>query len=691
MALFFGTTRTGIQRDSKRHRSWARCTALALTLALPFPGLAESAPGYSGIGVFELPAIARAEEAILTRARLGSAEESAAQLSGLIARYPDAWRLRLLAAGLAVARGDKDGAVTALLEADRLEAPGLREILSGDEFAEIAADPRLAAIGGHPAQQPAPPEPGLISGGQARVTPGNSTWDPERRRIVTRFAFPPILRTHSFAQNPPPGPLQELQQLVRRGQAAGNTGDLYDNRDGGHSALPQGAREQLSHVVYGPQAEAAGLHYGLNTALLFDAPTFGNSSTALTGQLWRSQPRHALTTPGGPQSLWELYTNNHIYVFPEHTDHDPVAGGGQGDVFPALTPYMLISQGSSGSDQPILEAIKTILAAFPPDVKERLRHERLIAPAVQKVFRSGLTGLGPEGILDPLAHPSVFLAESIDLAAMIRTAQQMRPETLPGLTRIRVLRESPPHASVFAERLSERLFDTPAAVARVWRGGQFTRSFVLGAAETVDPNGRDLTFHWRVLRGDPDRIRTKPLDEAGTRVEVEIDWQEPAPVPGRAEITSSRVDIAVFADNGAEISAPAYFSLLFPAHERRTYDAMGRPLRIDRRRDGADAYADPLIWPVQDWEDRFDHAADGTLLGWVRTDDQGTRQYTPHGLEVLETGEDGRPAIARQVGYRVEPVPGHGTRVVIVPGETRYRLRYEGPADRTGRPAPLAE
>lgn len=72
--------------------------------------------------------------------------------------------------------------------------------------------------------------------------------------------------------------------MVRRGQAAGNVGDIYDNRDGQHSSLAGAKDVQLTVAKYSEAAAAKGLHYGLNEALVFNAVTFGNSSTALKGK-----------------------------------------------------------------------------------------------------------------------------------------------------------------------------------------------------------------------------------------------------------------------------------------------------------------------------------------------------------------------------------------------------------------------
>ena len=168
--------------------------------------------------------------------------------------------------------------------------------------------------------------------------------------------------------------------------AAGNHGDLYDNRDGDHSNLAPVSLPQLTYVEYAAAARDARAHHGINANHFFNAITFGNSSTAIVGTaFWRSQGRLALTDGNAPRSLFRHYATNHIYLYPEHRDHDPK----HGDVFPANTPYFVMSQGSSGSDKPFLRAVGSILAAFRPEVKAFLRTANLIAPTVQMILRRG--------------------------------------------------------------------------------------------------------------------------------------------------------------------------------------------------------------------------------------------------------------------------------------------------------------
>ena len=233
-----------------------------------------------------------------------------------------------------------------------------------------------------------------------------------------------------------------------------------------------------------------------------------------------------------------------------------------------------------------------ILAAFRPDTKARLVEEGLLAPTVQFVFRrSQRSVLSREDYLSGLAHPSAFPPYEIGLARMVSLANAIAPDAIPPLVRLAVLEEDRPREGVdyFGEGLSEQLFDTPAAIGRVWRGKDYTRRMLVSAEDTADPNGRPLDFHWRLLRGDPDAgahraARRRPAGERST-----IDWQDPRPVAEESPVLSARVDIGVFADNGVHDSAPAIVSVLLPRHETRRYE----PGPDGRPRIAAIDHADP--------------------------------------------------------------------------------------------------
>jgi hypothetical protein len=395
--------------------------------------------------------------------------------------------------------------------------------------------------------------------------------------------------------------------------------------------------------------------YGLAQTMLFDAPLIGNSSTALTDRvLWRSQPRLALSTPGGAQMLFQNYASGQIHVYPEHRDHDPELG----DLLSANTPYVLITQGSSGSDLPHLEALAMILAALRPDTKAVLRDTGLIAPTVQMVYRRARVGVrSRDAYLSGAAHPSVFRASDIALARMVSLANAIRPDGVPPMVRLQVLQESVAVEGVdyFGTGLSEVLFDTASAIARIWRSRVGRRSMVVTAADTVDPNGRDLRFDWVLLRGDPDRVRITPLTSDGRYAQIEMDWQDPRPAPGSPDILSHRIDIGVFANNGAHDSAPAFVSVLLPRHERRVYetgpDGAPRILSIDRSRTDA-IYADPLLFPEASWRDLYQYDKAGQLSGWARHRAERVYEYDVDGRQIPDGAGSGSAKVS--VRYLIE-------------------------------------
>ena len=461
---------------------------------------------------------------------------------------------------------------------------------------------------------------------------------------------------------------QLLRRLTATGRAAGNAGDLYENRDRGHSRLPPEAHPQLTHVLYAEPLQAAGRDYGLALDLLFDAPLIGNSSTAFTaGPNWRSQARMALTMGAGtwPDQLYENYASGQIHVYPEHRDHDPETG----DLFPANTPYYLVSQGSSGSDQPHLEALAMILAAFRPDTKAALKEAGLIAPTVQMVYRRARVGVRSRAAyLSGAAHPTVFRASDIDLARMVSLANAIAPEDIPPMVRLKVLEETTAQPGVdhFGAGLREVLFDTPSAIARIWRSQTGRRSMVVTAADTVDPNGRALTFDWVVLRGDPERIRITPLTPDGRYAQIVMDWQAPRPAPGTPDLLSHRIDIGVFANNGVYDSAPAFLSVLLPRHETRRYDTGpdGAPRIREIRRDPAEGvYADPVLFPLMSWRDIYSYGPEGNLLGWQRDRAGEVTQYDAQGHRLLSAPGEA-PVRTTPVHYALVPDEEDGLEIV---------------------------
>lgn len=500
-----------------------------------------------------------------------------------------------------------------------------------------------------------PADPVPVIDGVALVSAQTAEATPSARRLA-RFRFPAADDTPVLGDQIESNGHRLLKRLYAEGAAAGNWGDLYDNRDADHSRLPAENHPQLSHVSYDDAARQAGLNYGLQGEYLFDAPTIGNSSAAVDdGRFWRSLPRLALTIGEGadPIDLYRNYVSGQIHVYPEHRDHDAE----HGDLLPANTPFYLISQGSSGSDQPHVEALAIILAAFRPGTKAFLRESGLIAPTVQMIFRRGQTDVPDRATyLSGVAHPTVFPAGKIDLGRMVALANALSPGTVPPMVRLHMVSEERATEGVdyFGAGLSETLFDTPTAIARIWRSFRHSRSMIVSAETTRDPNGRPLSFTWAVLRGDPARIRIEPMRANGSRARITIEWQDPQPVAGFPGIMSNRIDIGIFASNGFHDSAPAFVSVLLPQHETRRYEpgpgGMMRIAEIDRSaREGG--YVDPALFPHTPWRDEYTYAPDGHLTGWRRWRGRSATHYSASGARIVAVDVEGQPSKLEDVRY----------------------------------------
>lgn len=379
-----------------------------------------------------------------------------------------------------------------------------------------------------------------------------------------------------------------LQKWWAEGSAAGNVNDWYDNRDGDHSPFDVRRFPQLQRVVYTPDMIRDKVHWAA-ARQVHPFVVLGNSSTSAPPNQGGSNPRQYYSSTNGLAFLAGQYLANNLYVYPEHRDHDPGRNGlgpggeeGFGDLYPTNTPYLLISQGSSGSDQPILHAVASVLAAFRPDVKTKLVDNGMLMPTVQMIFRMAASPLQPGDYLTGKAHPTAFDGGRLDVVKMLELAHGITVDDLPPLVRLKVLAEERPRpgADFFEPSGTEKLADTPQVVARIFRGKEQRRRMIVSAELTKDLNNRPLRFEWKVLRGDPDDIHIRPKNDAGSVVEIDVGAPKRRPVVPSSPLESNRIDIGVFAHNGKHWSAPGFVTWFGIDHEARTYDDKGRVAEI---------------------------------------------------------------------------------------------------------------
>lgn len=375
-----------------------------------------------------------------------------------------------------------------------------------------------------------------------------------------------------------------LRKWHAEGTAAGNTGDFYDNRDRDHSPLHLAPYPQLDVVTYTDQERQQRIDWALQIFLMPHV-TFGNSSTSAPVLFGGSNVRTYYTHPRGMEFLYQQYRANNLYMYPGHHDHHPGHNGSPfyGDVYPANCPYLITSQGSSGTDQPFMRAVPLTLAAFRPEVKKRLAETGLLMPTVQMIFRSSNKHLiDPRDYLTGKAHPSVFEGSWVDNLKMVQAAHEVQLHNLPPLIQLQVESEDEPveGRDYFEPGATEKLADTPAAISRVVRGRNYIRKMIVSAAGSFDLNHKPLTYHWAVLRGDKDRIKIEPKNVAGSVVEIQVPYHDRRKIDGNPNLESNRVDIGAFVHNGTYYSAPGFITFFALDNEARTYDDRGRLLEI---------------------------------------------------------------------------------------------------------------
>ncbi|MDF2231890.1 hypothetical protein P2H44_04930 [Albimonas sp. CAU 1670] len=667
-------------------------------LTPPPPGVAR-AP--AEVPIFRRTEFQREAREVSESFRLGRPAEGEAALRRLIARWPRMEALRLALAEILARRGEYDAAEAQLAAAAEAGYRDAQAVTRSPLFAPMQDRPgfqaALAAMdepAPPPADPPKPAIPSAIADGDAVISEANAEWSTRDGVVRAWFTAPEADGSPRLAMSGDSPEARLLNRLVAGGAAAGNRGDFYENRDDDHSLLRRGLFPELTYLEHEPAVRAQGFGRGLADGIVVASgeelypPLFGNASTAVAGgPYWRSMARLGLTSTGGPQELWREYASNQIYIYPEHKDHD----GFYGDVFHANTPYMIVSQGSSGSDQTALRGVAAILAALKPETKAALVRERLVAPTVQMIWRRGQAGIeSDEAYLSPLAHPTVFDPETAEPERMIEIANALEPAQIPPMVRLKVLEESRPTPGItlFGEGLAQPWFDTPSAISRLFRGTERTMTMRVGAAETQARDDRPVSFRWVLLRGDPAKVRIRPGGARGEQAVIEVDWHEGVEAPPRG-LRSHRVDVAVFAQvEGAALSAPAFLSIAFPPREERLYRDDGQVEMINYDASVRQAeYADPWLWPERGWRDLYRYESDGRPAGWTRTAEDAFERYTRHGARVIESDLRERPLRAEVMAYPL--IPEREVRVVHrVPAGPRLVYEYDGPQDRVGYATP---
>ena len=527
-------------------------------------------------------------------------------------------------------------------------------------FAELVG--RARSLKGKPgAGRPEPATAVVRPGGKFTLEEANLGWnfdlgvyeanmktgDPER---------PLAPQATDFGKSKPTAPERPyVVAWISEGTSSGNTGDIYENRDGGHSMLATGDFPGIATVEHHPEAKAAGTATDHPLTIYPDCAVFGNVSRARVGDaFWRSLGRASMTDANIAARMNLMYLCNQFWVMPAHKDygHENI-----GDVFPGAAPFQFITVGSSWSDQPALRAALAASASFLRPTKEAIVKRILIGPTMQWLLRRTRKGVETEDdYLSPKAHPTAFDAASLDTVRLVETAHALRPEQIPPVALLNMINSKanpirhPVPGRDFPDAVGEVLYATSSAICIVLRASEGVRTFMFHARSVGAST--PSTFAWRVVHGDASAVK---IAETG-------DLPDTTPERGFAKITidrrgiTNRIDVACFAKaEGTSWGAPSFISFFPIPQEKRVYRPDGKIASIDYSNPD-NVYSDPLVALPRHWKDTYSYDASGKLLGWTRSANGAeVASFTPDGLRIVERRADGTPSKLARVKYVPRP------------------------------------
>jgi hypothetical protein len=562
----------------------------------------------------------------------------------------------------------------------------LRQLKNEPRFAQLIDKARKLKnqpVPGAPVLRP----PTIVMGLPFEINPSNTVWNMDIGCFQSFCKLiPPAesVSAHKDYKGPEAG---LLRSWLEDGTASGNGGDLYINRDRGHSKPGFKDFPLLTPVVYGKEGKDAGADRNLPNTI-FEYPVVGNCSMAMTqGPYWRSLPRASMSDQFSSILQCQLYISNQLWVYPEHKDHDPATG----DLFPVNAPFFTIVQGSSFKDKPFVRAYAAAMAALQPDTKRFLVSNKILAPVIQSLMRYSSNRIkNPSEYLSGKAHPVVFEESDLNVSNLVQMAHSLRPEEVVPPVSIQVIKEDQAVFGVdYFDRLPEALMNTPIAIGRVARGKSYERKMTL---EAVAPVKDKAEFKWVLLQGDPGKVSIKTLEPDGSRVEISVGWHgwyRPKRGDGSPKrLMSSRVDIGCFLKGRKYYSAPSMVSIYYIPAEKRLYNK-GRIISIDYN-NSEKRYIDPMLSVIKPWKDLYDYTEKGDLKGWYRRLGDRDERFTWAGHRVMQSDRLNRPVKAVAVAYLPRQTGGStGLPVMTFADKPElYNYTYKNDKDFIGEFAP---
>lgn len=377
-----------------------------------------------------------------------------------------------------------------------------------------------------------------------------------------------------------------LNSLYAEGKAAGNAGDVYYNRDNNHVSLcygwtpnpdcPEANRlfPQHNWLISGEGRMTS----PLNAVTVGQASYAGTNGHGIAYTYYENQQN--------AQQAYDLYTSNNLFIYPSLDDDTFVGDKGGVDALInqiwdpsraniANTPYIISSKQiikpgttdyrvheASSSEMPFVKLALAGLAAFKPEVKQRLKQGvnaegdevTFLIPTVQMLLRYSHNSINSnqDYLNSPIVHQGSYMAHvfkdnrpqpAYRASKIVAMANEMSVEDIPPLVRMRVVTET------FSS--SEKLFDTPGAIARSAPYNS-PRMIVVNAQDSFDitGSGSNMEYEWRVS------------NSSLANVIVNLDNPAEATIEFLPASSTQRVDVFVFVkkSGGKYYSVPGVVS-----------------------------------------------------------------------------------------------------------------------------------
>jgi len=238
------------------------------------------------------------------------------------------------------------------------------------------------------------------------------------------------------------------------------------------------------------------------------------------------------------------------------------------DWFKINQPYVITSQGSSGSEMHMVSRCHAIAKALRPEVRNWLIENRRAGDVISYLMRSNLHG----GYLDPLAHrvvsnTRVFNQDDIDLASSITL------DTIPPKLTIEVISDSHDVRDSRGWPITSTI-RTPELAGFQRLDASPIRTIVVELS-----SDKPCQFHWLKTQGVSTVTFQNPEKSRAT---ITIPFQTDFDVtrPNGTTLISNRVEIIAVAYDGTHYSSPVFVTEYFTPLARETVTKMNEVLRM---------------------------------------------------------------------------------------------------------------